>query len=114
MHLDLDLAGFDGSGRPDLPAERVETSGMAAPQRQDVGGIGQSRRKTMAHPQHVPAFGCPDNLLFSAGGRQFGSDLAGAIIRRQGCRQIEQAQREPWHLVGEHARKTPYSATNET
>ena len=69
MHLDLDLAGSDGSGRPRFPSERVETSGMAAPQRQDVGRIGQARWKTTAHPQHVASFGCPDNLLFSAGGR---------------------------------------------
>ena len=68
----------------------------------------------MTHPQHVPSFGRPDNLLFSAGSRQFGGDLPGAIIRRQGCREIDQAQPEPWHLVGEHACKTPYRATNET
>ena len=50
MHLNLDLARSDGSWRADLPSERVETSGMSAPQRQDVGRIGQSRWKTAAHP----------------------------------------------------------------
>ena len=112
MHFHLDLARPDWPWRSDLPAERVEPSGMPAPQREDIGGIGEIQRETAAPSQHVAPVGCPDNLVVGSVARQFVSDLPGAIVHVQSAGQIEQAQREARCLVRDHTRETPQRAAH--